>query len=96
VERERCGAKKKREGEGKRRREEKERETDAPGPPLGPRYLNTITVFSSFLISPAVIAAATSSSLSNTLAFPLNVRPSLPVILLTHPPGAMLPFKMRR
>mmetsp|Transcript_8730 Transcript_8730/g.20602 ORF Transcript_8730/g.20602 Transcript_8730/m.20602 type:complete len:274 (-) Transcript_8730:948-1769(-) len=62
-----------------------------PGPPLGPSYRITTTI-------PAVIslrssAASMSSSESNTAAVPLNVSPSLPVILATEPSGAMLPYK---
>ena len=36
-----------------------------------------------------------SSSLSKTLAGPVNCRPSLPVILATAPSGARLPRRMR-
>ncbi|ELU38948.1 hypothetical protein AG1IA_07015 [Rhizoctonia solani AG-1 IA] len=65
-----------------------------PGPPFGPRYLKTTTVFSPFLIDLVSIACTNSASLSNTRAFPLKDRPSLPVILETAPPGARLPRNM--
>jgi len=69
-------------------------ETDSPGPPFGPRYLSTATVFSPFLISPFSTASTKASSVSNVLAFPVNSRPSFPVILATAPPGARLPFRI--
>ena len=66
----------------------------APGPPFGPRYRRTTTVFSPFLMEPLSTAATNSSSESKVRAFPVNPRPSLPVILATAPPGAKLPFKI--
>lgn len=75
---------------------ERPRETDSPGPPFGPRYLSTATVFSPFLISPFSTASTKASSVSNVLAFPVNSSPSFPVILATAPPGAKLPFKILR
>jgi hypothetical protein len=64
---------------------------DLPGPPFGPRYLRTTTVFSPFLIDPASTACTNSSSESNTRAFPVNPRPSFPVIFAIAPAGARLP-----
>lgn len=69
-------------------------ETDSPGPPFGPRYLSTATVFSPLCISPFSTASTKASSVSNVLAFPVNSRPSFPVILATAPPGARLPFRI--
>ena len=66
----------------------------SPGPPLGPKYLKTTTVFSPFLIEPDSTALTKASSESNVLAFPVNPRPSLPVILATAPPGARLPLRI--
>jgi hypothetical protein len=65
--------------------------SDVPGPPFGPRYLKTITVFSPFLIDPLSTACTNSFSESNARAFPVNPRPSLPVIFAIAPPGARLP-----
>ena len=73
---------------------EKSQEMDLPGPPFGPRYLSTATVFSPFLISPFSTASTKASSVSNVLAFPVNSSPSFPVILATAPPGAKLPFRI--
>ena len=64
---------------------------DVPGPPFGPRYRRTMTVFSPFLIDPTSTACTNSSSESNTRAFPVNPRPSFPVIFAIAPPGARLP-----
>ena len=64
---------------------------DAPGPPFGPRYLRTMTVFSPFLIDPPSTACTNSSSESNTRAFPVKPKPSFPVIFAIAPPGARLP-----
>lgn len=69
---------------------------DLPGPPFGPRYLRTTTVFSPFLIDPASTACTNSSSESNTRAFPVNPRPSFPVIFATAPLGARLPVSILR
>jgi hypothetical protein len=53
-----------------------------------------MTVFSPCLIDLDSMAFATSSSLSNTRALPVNSSPSLPVIFETHPPGARFPRRM--
>lgn len=65
-----------------------------PGPPFGPRYRRTTTVFSPFLIDPLSTAFVKSSSVLKVRAFPVKPRPSLPVILATAPPGARLPFRI--
>jgi hypothetical protein len=52
------------------------------------------TVFSPFLIVFFSMASTIASSVSNTLALPVNCNPSLPVILATAPFGARLPRKM--
>lgn len=54
----------------------------------------TATVFSPFLIEPDSTAETKASSESNVRAFPVNPRPSLPVILATAPPGAKLPRRI--
>mmetsp|Transcript_58075 Transcript_58075/g.131592 ORF Transcript_58075/g.131592 Transcript_58075/m.131592 type:complete len:319 (-) Transcript_58075:690-1646(-) len=61
-----------------------------PGPPLGPSYrmMTTCPHSISLFSSPRIMA----SSLSYTLATPLKVSPSLPVILATPPPGQRLPY----
>lgn len=69
----------------------KDAPNDAPGPPFGPRYLRTMTVFSPFLIDPPSTACTNSSSESNTRAFPVKPKPSFPVIFAIAPPGARLP-----
>jgi hypothetical protein len=65
-----------------------------PGPPLGPKYLSTTTVFSPFLMLPCSIAATNESSSSNARHLPEKVRPSFPVILATEPSGARLPLRI--
>ena len=69
---------------------------DVPGPPFGPRYRSTTTVFSPFFSEPLSTAAVNSSSPSNVRAFPVNCRPSFPVILETDPPGARFPRRILR
>jgi hypothetical protein len=54
----------------------------------------TATVFSPFLIEPDSTAETKASSESKVRAFPVNPRPSLPVILATAPPGAKLPRRI--
>ena len=63
-----------------------------PGPPFGPSYLITTTSPSS--ISPFETASNAISSLSNTLAIPVNSVISTPAVLITAPSGAKLPFKI--
>jgi hypothetical protein len=65
-----------------------------PGPPLGPRYLNTTTVFSPLRISPFSTTLTSASSESKVRARPVNPSPSLPVILATAPPGARFPRRI--
>lgn len=67
---------------------------DSPGPPLGPKYLKTATVFSPFLMLPLSMASTKSLSWSKARHLPENLRPSFPVILATDPPGAKFPFKI--
>ena len=64
-----------------------------PGPPFGPSYLITIT--SPLLIDLFFIALFASVSQLNTLAFPLKIKPSFPVILATEPSEAKFPYKIR-
>lgn len=66
----------------------------SPGPPFGPKYLKTTTVFSPFLILPLSTALTNESSSSNARHLPVNLRPSFPVILDTDPPGARLPVRI--
>src|SRR5947209_4416151 len=66
---------------------------DLKHPPFGPSYLTTNTVGSSLVNFPVNNAAVTSSSESNTLAFPAKTVPSFPVIFATAPPGAKLPYR---
>mmetsp|Transcript_11041 Transcript_11041/g.20034 ORF Transcript_11041/g.20034 Transcript_11041/m.20034 type:complete len:390 (+) Transcript_11041:309-1478(+) len=63
-----------------------------PGPPFGPSYL--ITTKSPFWIFPCSSPRSIASSPSNTLAGPVKVVPSLPVILATEPSGHKLPYKI--
>lgn len=65
-----------------------------PGPPLGPRYRRTTTVFSPLRIEPVSTAVTNFSSVSNVRAFPVKFNPSFPVTLATAPPGAKLPRKI--
>ena len=65
-----------------------------PGPPFGPKYRNTATVFSPFLMDPLSMAWTKSDSTSNARHLPLNCSPSLPVIFETAPPGARFPRRM--
>ena len=66
-----------------------------PGPPLGPSYLTTRTVFSFGLIEPDTSSLYRLSSRSKTMARPVKASPSLPVIFATAPPGARLPWRIR-
>src|SRR5258706_14540037 len=68
---------------------------DVPGPPLGPKYRITTTVFSLVLMTPFSTALPSSSSLWKHFAFPVNLSPSLPVIFDTDPPGAIFPRRIR-
>ena len=63
-----------------------------PGPPFGPSYLITITSPSS--ISPFDIESNATSSVSKTLAVPINLVMSTPAVLITAPSGAKLPLRI--
>ena len=65
-----------------------------PGPPTGPSLRMTITCPA--LTRLPMIAFSAASSDSNTMALPENLRPSLPVIFATAPPGARFPRRIRR
>ena len=60
-----------------------------PGPPFGPTYLITTTF--PFFTFPSFIPLLASFSESNTIAFPVNIKPSFPVILATEPSEAIFP-----
>ena len=63
-----------------------------PGPPFGPSYLITIT--SPVFTFPSPIPLLASYSESKTIADPLNIKPSFPVILATEPSLAIFPYNI--